>query len=536
MAWEKDQRFRMAGPWAAAVLLGAWAVSPSLSPYITHSGVSVYVDGYLQAGVKDGESLKSHLSGRKINFAKDGRYASVAIVEQEQPRTTFLTINGKVDASDAVDMPTQLLLGHLPLLVSKNEVKGKVLVVGLGSGVTAAAAARHGVGSIEIAEIEPAVVEANRFFARVNHDVLRDSRVRLILDDGRHHLIRSRESYDAIISEPSNPWISGMSHLFTAEFYALGRGRLAPGGIFCQWLHIYNMTPEAILAGLNTFRAAFPHSSVWRVDQDLILLGSEKPLTLDFAEIERRLGRPGIREDFAPMGNLHAGDVLARWLMDEKALAALTASASLHTDDAPTLEFLAPLALRDARVGEENSALLEKASLPVSRRLSGARGEQRRLVYSLVAAGRPEAAAREFGFLPQSDAWYAGLQRDLGEMFLRQGSARAAALFEDRLKAFPRDPAAFLDLARARLAGGDRAGAVAALEGFVGLVHEEDRIRRLVARARREERMGLTYLAMGLGYARINEQKTAARAFEWVLQQDPALFGLLTGENATTVR
>src|SRR5258708_27030829 len=74
-------------------------------------------------------------------------------------------------------------------------------------------------------------------------NVLSDPRVHVIFDDARNFLLTSREKYDLIISEPSNPWIAGIATLFTDAYYAAVRQQLAPGGKFVQWVQEYSLAP-----------------------------------------------------------------------------------------------------------------------------------------------------------------------------------------------------------------------------------------------------------------------------------------------------
>src|SRR5262249_6514236 len=134
--------------------------------------------------------------------------------------------NGKVDASNGDDMPTQIMVGLMPFFFT-HAPEPTVLVVGYGSGVTAGATTQTAARTIDVVELEPAVVEAARLFADVNHEPDRNPRVRLHTGDGRNFLAQSRDRYDVIISEPSNPWITGVSNLFTREYFALARKRLA---------------------------------------------------------------------------------------------------------------------------------------------------------------------------------------------------------------------------------------------------------------------------------------------------------------------
>ncbi len=172
-------------------------------------------------------------------FAKDGINDSVAVSRSDN--YVALRINGRVDASTG-DERTQLLLGHLG--AAFDPPPRRVLIIGFGSGMTASAVARYpDIEKIDCVEIEPAVINAAPFLISLNRNVLSDPRVHVIFDDARNFLLTTREKYDLIISEPSNPWIAGVATLFTDEFYAGARRALAPGGKFVQWLQSYSLAP-----------------------------------------------------------------------------------------------------------------------------------------------------------------------------------------------------------------------------------------------------------------------------------------------------
>src|SRR2546428_6790701 len=122
-------------------------------------------------------------------------------------------------------MPPQQLGGHLPLRPRPGA--RDVLVIGLGTGGTAGAVARRGSRRLDVVEIEPAVVEAaGRFFGEANGHVLLDPRTRTLVADGRNFLFTTPDRYDVIISEPSNPGISGLASLFSMELFRLQRRHL----------------------------------------------------------------------------------------------------------------------------------------------------------------------------------------------------------------------------------------------------------------------------------------------------------------------
>ena len=318
---------------AAVFLLPRW------NPQVMSSGAAIYAMDYLPV-VSDGK-VTSVLGEREVIFYRDGASATVAVIRWRE--RSVLTVNGKVDASNTPgDMPTQIMLGHLPLLIHRDP--RDVLVIGLGSGITAGAVARHPVGRLDIVEIEPAVVEASRFFTSENNNVLRDPRVRLIVADARNFLLTAPDSYDVITSQPSNPWISGVAALFSREFFEVARQRLRPGGLMVQWVHSYGLAPEDFGMIAATFRSVFPATSLWQVAQaDYLLVGRAETAPLDLGSIKGRwTAVGGFREDFQRMGILDWPGVLGFFLLAEADVARIPAADRLNTDDWLGLEFSAP--------------------------------------------------------------------------------------------------------------------------------------------------------------------------------------------------
>src|SRR4029453_13731812 len=144
----------------------------------------------------------------------------------------------------------------------------------------------------DVAEISPEMVEAARHFTGVNDDVLKNPRLSLYVIDAREFLLLSRKKYDVIVSEPTNVWIPGVSTLFTRDFYRVVRSRLAPGGVFSQWLQSYNVNDQIVASTLASLREVFPYVSLWCVrDIDLVFLASDRKPTLDAAELNRRFAQ-----------------------------------------------------------------------------------------------------------------------------------------------------------------------------------------------------------------------------------------------------
>jgi SAM-dependent methyltransferase len=266
-----------------------------------------------------------------------------------------LRVNGKPDASNAGDVGTQLLLGHLPALLAPSPPQ-RALVIGVGSGTSVGAMAIHPGMLVDAVEIEPEVVRAARaFFQEVNGRALDRANVRVVVEDAKTFLLLARDPYDLIVSEPSNPWLAGIGGLFTEEYFELARSRLAPGGLMAQWFHTYEMSDANVRLVLRTFRNAFPHTTVWQTqNDDYLILGSDRPLRLDIAELERRMAIPPVRDSLARLAIRDPAALLAHQVLAEGAVALAAGEGPLNSDRFPALEFSAPI---DFFLGSESRLL-----------------------------------------------------------------------------------------------------------------------------------------------------------------------------------
>jgi len=242
-------------------------------------------------------------------------------------------------------MGTQVLSAHVPLLLHRSAQR--VLVIGLGSGVTLGSAGRYPVSVLHCAELDPAVVEGARLFASHNFGVHDDPRTQIFVADGRNFLLASPDKYDVIISEPSNPWMAGVANLFTAEFYELAKQRLGPGGIMAQWIQLYRIFPSDVKLLLKTFQEAFPYMSVWStIPGDLLLIGSMEAHQLDGGFLNQQFAVEAIREDLERVGVIHPQAFLELFWLGREQVEQVTADVSwVHQDDRPWIEFSAPRAL-----------------------------------------------------------------------------------------------------------------------------------------------------------------------------------------------
>ena len=287
------------------------------------------------------DDLEQALSGsNKILFYKEGVHTTVT-TELAVTGNIFLRVNGKTDASLAQDMRTQLLSGYLPMFLHTDP--RSALVIGQGSGITLGAVESFPAEKIDLVEISPAVIEGSKFFSPFNHNALDDQRLTLILEDGRNHITLVDEKYDVIISEPSNPWISGVGALFTQDFFALVDKRLNPDGIVCIWINA-NMSPDSFKSIIKAFISVFPQVTMWESipGDDYLLIGSQSPYKLPYEKVKAFLADPAKGKDLRRIGVSSVSDLMALMIMDNERLADFSASAPVHTDDNSLLEFAAP--------------------------------------------------------------------------------------------------------------------------------------------------------------------------------------------------
>ena len=294
-----------------------------------------------RGGVDDGSVQLRGPDTHELLMYEEGPTSTVSV--RKDWDITSMAINGRTNASDREDMPTQVMLGQMPLLLAPRI--RNALVVGYATGVTAGAMLQSPIESLECVELEPATVNGSRFFEHVNNHPLNDPRLHLIIDDARTYLRVTPTRYDMIVSEPSHPWVPGVANLFTREFFQLGRNRLNDDGVFVQWLQIYQLSTDSLRSILATFHETFPHLLVFRVEgawkgKDLLLIGSKTPLTLD--RIKERIGDPRISAELARVNIKSEADVRAWYICDERQLAPALAGAVINTDDNMHIETTVP--------------------------------------------------------------------------------------------------------------------------------------------------------------------------------------------------
>ncbi|MCP4547237.1 MAG: hypothetical protein GY835_12330 [bacterium] len=326
---------------AAVGLTGGLAVVfllPEPDPLLRNSGPYIYAERIISS-LPEGGRIRDHYDqGFQVIYFREDSETTVSVFSDRGSGDLSLRINGKVDASSFEDMPTQVLIGHLPLLL--HPAPRRAMVLGLASGATAGSALSHPLDRLDCLEFSPAVVEASHLFGDYNDLDQTDARFNLILADGRNHLALTDEKYDVIISEPSNPWQAGMTTLFTVEYFELLRERLNPGGLATIWLGVYDMTVESATLIIRSFAEVFPHLALWEASpgSDYLLTGSVEPIQVDYRVLAERCGAGSIAANLGRVG-FGLDDILAGYLMNGDLLRLAAGPGPLHTDDRRQIEF-----------------------------------------------------------------------------------------------------------------------------------------------------------------------------------------------------
>jgi len=304
----------------------------------------------------------------KIVFQDAGRSASILV--REEAGGLKLTSNGLAEATIATSSSPRFDLTNrwaaaLPTL-ARPEAQS-LLVIGLGGGVIVEEVPES-ILTIDVVELEPAVVEANRVIAPLRRiDPFSDPRIRVIENDARAMLAFSSKRYDGIISQPSHPWTAGASHLYTREFFELVRDHLAPGGVFVQWIGLSFVDEPLLKSLLATLLEAFPHVRAYSPPPHggLLFVASAEPLPLEVSALRALEDSP---ESYRRIGILTPEDLFIALELDEEAARELAAGAPLNTDDDNRLQVRGPKILGSKNTVRQQRAFLEAVD-PVARLL-----------------------------------------------------------------------------------------------------------------------------------------------------------------------
>lgn len=293
-------------PAFAVGALAALAVLPMVTPL----GPERYASGVFRHG-----QARVNTDQDTVVFHRDGKTATITVKETRTGMRSLLT-NGKSDGAThpkgslrSIDDNTTVLLGALG--PAHHPQARRAAVIGMGTGTTTAVLlASPAIEQVDTIEIEPVIVEAAQLFRPRTDAVYTDARSRIIIDDARAHFSKTRARYDLVVSEPSNPWVSGVSGLFTVEFYQHVSRHLADDGHFVQWLHLYEASPELVASIMNAFGTVFPEFKAYATNPSDIALVARKDGRAPALQFEPLARMPALLRELASVG-IHSPALLA---------------------------------------------------------------------------------------------------------------------------------------------------------------------------------------------------------------------------------
>ena len=315
---------------ALVIALSLWFL-PKFQVSSILSGVSIYHSHYFKNIDKKAFDKVNSEQKEKTLFHKEGANAIITVVENKSANAIFLKSNGKIEAGKPIDsnlpskadMITQVLLGAIPVIV--NPESQKAILIGMGSGITlktlSLAGYNQNLKQIDVCEIESRVYEAaDRFFT--NQYPLNPKINRFVIDARNYiqakKLTATRSPYDIIVSQPSDPWISGS--LFTYEFWSMSEKILAEDGVFVQWLQLYSMEPDYLNIAISTFQKVFPEILIFKTNNsaELILVGSKSPFNIRMQKIKEIFSDDNFAQELQRVGIENEADFFSNLFLDPK--------------------------------------------------------------------------------------------------------------------------------------------------------------------------------------------------------------------------
>jgi spermidine synthase len=229
-------------------------------------------------------------------------------------------------------------------------------------------------------------------FEKYNHSVLNNPKLKVIFNDGRNYLTTTKNKFDVITADPIHPWFRGAGYLYTTQYFKLASGHLNPGGIICQWLPIYEMTPDDLRSVVITFNEHFKYAMLWLTHYDAEIIGSNTPIVIDESELERRIAELAILSDLKQVMMGSATDFLSYFLMGTEGMKKFSKGGIINTDDNLYLEFSAPFSIATRSVMEDNVYALIKHSESILPYLAPEKGLKER-----TSQGKKWATIHEAG-------------------------------------------------------------------------------------------------------------------------------------------
>jgi spermidine synthase len=283
------------------------------------------------------EVMAQRFRNERLFWHEEGAQTTASVHLQPFGRRVMY-VNGLHQANDSPEMVgIHRQMGYLPLALHPDP--RRALVIGLGGGATAGAVSQYPGLEIDVVELSGTVVRAAEHFAHINFDILKNSRVNVLVDDGRSHLLLSGQRYDVITADIIQPKHAGAGNVYSAEYFTLARSALAENGLMLQWIGQRETTQYKLIA--RTFLRVFPHTTVWA--GGTLMIGSRDPLRLDPGALERRIHDPATADIFTALGVRAAADLAGLYSAGPEEFRRFVGDGPMLRDDRPSVEYFLSL-------------------------------------------------------------------------------------------------------------------------------------------------------------------------------------------------
>ncbi|MGQ9619667.1 MAG: fused MFS/spermidine synthase [Bacteroidales bacterium] len=271
-----------------------------------------------------------------IRFFDEGAAGTVTV--REYPDGLALNINGHNTAyATPKDLKVNRQLGYLPYIL--HPAPKRALVIGYGMGATVCSLVQDDMESVDVAEICSGVIRASGIFSKWNRDAIKHPKVKVYDDDGRSVVFKATEKYDIITSNAIHPRLS--NNIYTRDFYKLCRQKLNDNGILCQWVPENWMTETEYKSLVKAFIDAFPHTTMWYINEySTLLIGTKDSLKVNVETVVKKFyENETLRKDYAEFDIHTPYHLLGQYWMDDNDLKKYTEGSMANTDNLPKVEF-----------------------------------------------------------------------------------------------------------------------------------------------------------------------------------------------------
>jgi spermidine synthase len=299
--------------------------------------------------------------GEKVLKAWQSSDGVVSIVESD--KNIQMRLDNFYVLGDSRSILVEQMQGHIPLLIHPKPKK--TLFLGMGTGITAGASLSHDVERVVVVELVSNVIPAAKeYFSPWVNNLFNDKRVEIIADDARNFLLGSTENFDVIVGDLFTPWHAGTGSLYTIEHFNQAKKHLKKGGVFAQWLPLYQLTPESFEIITKTFASVFPEVTFWRGDfsssrASIVLIGQEKGSKLNEDTLKKNIENViGSSKNESDNSNDHMAGLF--YLGNLNAIKNNLNNVGVNNDNYRSIEFKAPILSQQANSGKNSYIIEEK--------------------------------------------------------------------------------------------------------------------------------------------------------------------------------